>query len=89
VLPSGWPDFLVTSPDGTNVFAIEVKHDGDQLSDAQIKMHQALERCGIRVLTVRTYGAAGWADYIARGMTMSEVFEEWRRQRPADLTSAG
>ena len=47
VYRNGWPDFLVELPDRT--IGVEVKATGDEISDAQAKMFQALERLAVRV----------------------------------------
>lgn len=47
VLRNGWPDFLIERDGET--FAVEVKRGTDDVSDAQARMFEALERAGIRV----------------------------------------
>lgn len=47
VLRNGWPDFLVERDGET--FAVEVKRGTDDISGAQARMFEALERAGIKV----------------------------------------
>jgi len=53
VLRNGWPDFLVLSSDYKRGYALELKRNGDKLSDAQNAMHTALARFGILTHVLR------------------------------------
>jgi len=52
VLRRGWPDFLVMDKGWSRGFALEVKRNGDKLTEEQAEMHKALARFGIMVHVV-------------------------------------
>lgn len=47
---NGWPDFLVYDELSGGTIGVEVKQGGDDVSPAQARMFQALERAGITVM---------------------------------------
>jgi hypothetical protein len=57
VLRNGWPDFMAiakhSDPNRATGFALEVKSNGDDLSEEQVKMHEALRKFGVPVLVAR------------------------------------
>jgi VRR-NUC domain len=55
VLRNGWPDFFALRKDvvGWDIMAVEVKNGKDTASDAQEKMHRALDAAHIPVFIAR------------------------------------
>ncbi len=47
---TGWPDFLVVSPDKSYVFCVEVKTQGDGLKGNQRRVKNLLESMGLAVI---------------------------------------
>lgn len=52
-LRHGWPDFLCEDMQSGKIFAVEVKHGQDRMSERQSAMSELLERAGIPVYVWR------------------------------------
>jgi acetyl esterase/lipase len=52
-LSAGWPDFAILDHDGGLHCVVELKAGGDPVRPAQLAIHDALRRAGVRVVVLR------------------------------------
>jgi len=74
VYRNGWPDFLLIHKKSGESRFVEVKSPADGLSDSQIAMFEALEKCG---LVVEVYRA---------GKQAQQQVSSWRKLHPEDAS---
>jgi hypothetical protein len=90
-LRNGWPDFLVIDEASGGTIGVEVKRATDEVSAAQARMFEALERSGITVMVWdpdRPLALQPWRRYFERE-TEPSTGPEPRQPRLRRMRTAG